>query len=243
VDEFLALSEFSAQKHRDFGFPAPMTVFPSFLPDAEDGGPAENAPKQNDDTEMSESALPYFLFVGRLEPIKGLVDVIPRFTDDMPAELWIVGSGTQEEELKKLAKGRKNVKFLGRKTPSELRSLYRDARALIASSRCFEVFPLVLLEAFREGTPTIARDLGPYPEIVHQANAGLLFSDDDSLDRALRQLATDAKLRNDLGESGARAFAERWSEDVVMEKYLATIRKHAERRDLSGTLARLNRSP
>ncbi|HEU0221820.1 MAG TPA: hypothetical protein VFR34_06355, partial [Paracoccaceae bacterium] len=32
-------------------------------------------------------------------------------------------------------------------------------------SRCYEVFPMVVLEAFREGTPIVARDLGPYPEI------------------------------------------------------------------------------
>ena len=44
VDELLALSEFSAQKHKEFGLSRAMTVFPSFIPDDE---AADEAPEKS----------------------------------------------------------------------------------------------------------------------------------------------------------------------------------------------------
>jgi glycosyltransferase involved in cell wall biosynthesis len=232
VDEFLALSGFSADKHREFGFSRPMRVFPSFLPDEEtaDGAPGE-APRPSD--------RPYFLFVGRLEAIKGLTDVIPEFDDALGAELWIAGTGAQEAELKALAADKPAVRFLGRQSPAALRALYRGAVALVAPSLCFEVFPLVVLEAFREHTPVVGRRLGPYPEILEQTGAGLLFHDRAELRAALRRLLADQALRDELGAAGARAFQERWSESVVLDRYFGVIRDVAERRGLNEICSRL----
>lgn len=236
VDEFLALSTFSADKHREFGFPMPMRVFPSFLPEEEatDSGSPE-APRPSD--------RPYFLFVGRLEAIKGLHDVIPEFDRALGAELWIAGTGAQEAELKALAADRPWVRFLGRQTPGALRSLYRDAVALVAPSQCFEVFPLVVLEAFREGTPVVGRRLGPYPEILEGTGSGLLFDTPAELRTALGRLLTEPGLRGQLGTAGARAFAERWSEGVVLDRYFGVIREVAERRGLHEIGARLAPAP
>jgi glycosyltransferase involved in cell wall biosynthesis len=232
VDEFLALSSFSADKHREFGFPLPMRVFPSFLPDEEaaDSGSAE-APRP--------SERPYFLFVGRLEAIKGLTDVIPEFDDSLGAELWIAGTGAQEAELRALAADKPAVRFLGRQTPAALRALYRGAVGLVAPSLCFEVFPLVVLEAFREGTPVIGRRLGPYPEILEQTGSGLLFGERAELRAALSRLLAEPRLRDELGAAGARAFAERWSERVVLDRYFGIIREVAERRGLTEIRSRL----
>ena len=210
VDAFLALSQFSADKHRDYGFPFPMRVTPSFLPDTPIVEP-----------HLSER--PYFLLVGRLEVIKGFQDVIPVFDDDAPADLLIAGDGGYESELKSLAKGRSRVKFLGRQTPEALRSLYRGATALIASSRCYEVFPLVLLEAFQQETPAIARDLGPYPEIIRDSGGGLLFSDATTLRSAIDKLVNDTSERDAMGKSARRAFDARWSEGVALDNFEALI--------------------
>jgi glycosyltransferase involved in cell wall biosynthesis len=196
-----------------------MRVFPSFLPDEEamDSAPAETP---------RPSERPYFLFVGRLEAIKGLTDVIPEFDEALGAELWIAGTGAQEAELRALAADKPAV-------------LYRGAVALVAPSLCFEVFPLVVLEAFRERTPVVGRRLGPYPEILEQAGAGLLFGTREELRAALRRLLVEPALRDELGRSGARAFAERWSENVVLDRYFAVIREVADRRGLAEIGARL----
>ena len=73
VDSFIAMSEFSRRKHGEFGFPYPMEVLPYFLPDPE---PGESMPQRADPGDRPQER-PYFLFVGRLEKLKGLDDVIP----------------------------------------------------------------------------------------------------------------------------------------------------------------------
>jgi glycosyltransferase involved in cell wall biosynthesis len=221
VDVFIALSRFSADKHAEFGFARPMTVMPSFLPDAP---LAPAAP--------ATAGRPYFLFVGRLERIKGLQDVIPVFDAGMPADLLIAGTGAFEPELRALAAGRSGVKFLGYQPLDRLRALYRGARALIAASVCYEVFPLVVLEAFQQGAPVIARRLGPYPEIVEASGGGLLFTDRRELAAAVRSLATDDARREALGAAGRRAFEASWSEGVAVRAYLGLVRSVAASRRL-----------
>jgi glycosyltransferase involved in cell wall biosynthesis len=224
IDAFIALSEFSAQKHAEFGFKAPMVVCPSFLPDI-NADERVQAP--------TEGKLPYVLFVGRLERIKGLQEVIPAFDEKSPAELLIAGSGGYESHLRALARGRP-VHFLGYQTSERLRTLYAGACALIASSVCYEAFPLVVLEAFQLGVPVIAPRLGPYPEIVETSRGGVIFQDCHELKAAIHTLATDKRRRERMGNAAKRAFKERWSEEVGLKVYLDLIRKMAEKRKISG---------
>ena len=222
IDAFIALSRFSADKHADFGFTRPMTVMPSFLPDA----PAEDtAPRPT-------GGRPYFLFVGRLERIKGLQDVIPVFDEASPVDLSIAGAGSYEAELRAIAGGRANVRFLGDQPPDRLPGLYRGAQALITPSVCYEVFPLVVLEAFQQGVPIIARRLGPYPEIVGESGAGLLFVDRKDLAAAIRSLASDTARRDTMGKAARHAFHTKWTETVAVTAYFELIRSIAARRGL-----------
>ena len=222
VDEFIALSKSVAANHKAFGFARDMRLMASFLPAEEAGGTPDVAPYAH--------PRPYFLMVGRLEVIKGFQDVIPAFDDEVEADLLIAGTGAYEDELRALAGGRPQIKFLGQLSPVELPALYRGARALITPSRCYEVFPMVALEAFREGTPIVARDLGPYPQIVEESRAGLIFDDTPSLKAALNRLARDPALREELGANGAAALASRWSEATAMRDYFALIGEIARRR-------------
>lgn len=224
VDRFLMLSQSADRNHRRFGFRAPTTVFPSFLPKAEAAAPA-GGPRHE--------GTPYILFVGRLEIIKGLQDVIPLFDAGMPAELWIAGTGAYEAELRRLAEGRAKVRFLGRQPMDRLRQLYRDAAAVVTPSRCFEVFPMVVLEAFREATPIIARNLGPYPEIVEKSGGGRIFDSSEQLRAAITAYATEPELAAAHGRAGAAAFQRLWSEDVVVAEYFRIIRDEARRKGLS----------
>ncbi|MDA7964124.1 glycosyltransferase [Ruegeria sp.] len=212
VDAFLMLSQSCLNNHRQFGFATPAQVVPSFLPDA---------PELPDMPSIHPR--PFFFFAGRLEVIKGLQDVIPAFDDDLPADLLIAGDGDYEPELRRLAQGRSNVHFLGRLPPDDLRRYYRDALAAITPSRCYEVFPLVVLEAFRDGTPIIARDLGPYPEIVSATGGGVLFSTTEDLRNHLRAFATDPDLSPTLGHKACSGFEDNWQEDVALNTYFKVI--------------------
>jgi glycosyltransferase involved in cell wall biosynthesis len=235
VDEVIALSQSVAERHREFGLKREMLRMASFMPDSESkASHAPSAPSHH---------RPYFLFVGRLQNFKGLQDVIPCFNDDSPADLLVAGTGEYETELRELANGRKTITFLGQVEPERLACLYRDAIALIAPSLCYEVFPMVALEAFREGTPVIARNLGPYPQIIEESQAGLLFDDEAGLRDAITALASDPAYRDRLGAAGQAALAERWTETTAIDEWLTLVRSVAERKGLKDTVQRIDALP
>ncbi len=221
VDAFIAKSEFSRRKHHEFGFPREIEVVPYFLPDARPVDTTAGGDSPHD--------RPFFLFVGRLEKIKGLDDVIPLFRDYRDADLLIAGDGEYAPALRRRAEGLSRVKFLGRVTPEDLRQYYRHAIASIVPSICFETFGIILIEAFRQGTPVIARRIGPFPEIVERCGGGLLFDDAGELAAGMRRLQEDAELRQQMARSARRGFEEHWSEEAVMPRYLEVVRDSASR--------------
>ena len=207
VDLFIARSEFSRAKHREFGFRQPMEVLPYFLP--------EPYPEQPE-PRMSErpQGRPYFLSVGRLVRMKGLDTVIPAFRRYPDADWLIVGDGEEMEHLRELAADVPNVKLIGRIENRELDRYYEHAIAAIVPSVGYETFGIVLIEAFRHQTPVIARRIGPFPEVVESINGGLLFSDTDELVEAMRRLHRDPALRDVLATNAYHAGRERWFERV-----------------------------
>jgi glycosyltransferase involved in cell wall biosynthesis len=250
VDAFIAMSEFSRAKHKEFGFPREMEVLPYFLPDEGEGeraGATETggaSPATSSAAAASPHPRPYFLFVGRLERIKGLDDVIPIFAEakndenGIRADLVVAGEGEHGPLLRDLAHGSPRVRFLGRVAVDELANWYRHALALIVPSVCFETFGIVLIEAFRQRLPVVARRLGPFPEIVERARAGELFETKEELVDALLRLERSAALRARAGESGFAAWKSLWSESAVVPRYLDLVRRVAERKGLDDVAAK-----
>jgi glycosyltransferase involved in cell wall biosynthesis len=223
VDSIIALSEFSRDMHRKRGFNREMEVLPCFLPDpeTEDVPEAKGAPPHE---------RPYFFFAGRLERIKGLQDVIPVFATYRAADLVIAGDGEYAVELRALATGMPNVRFVGTLPPEELPRYYGHSIATIVPSVCYETFGIVLIEAFRQGTPVIARRLGPFPEIVERSGGGELFHTVEELVLAMQRLQEDPAHRARLARAGFRGYVERWSESAVIPQYLEIVRRAAARR-------------
>ncbi|NWG91947.1 MAG: glycosyltransferase family 4 protein [Parvularculaceae bacterium] len=225
IDAFIALSQSSADNHSRFGFPFEMTVLPSFLPN--EGSPAPGGAS-------FAAERPYALFVGRLEAIKGLQDLIPAFRKDGAIDLVVVGEGDYGDDLRRLAGDSPRVRFLGRRPAEELGAIYAGAVAVVLPSVCYEVFPLVALEAFRAGAPIVARRLGPFPEIIEKSGAGFLFDTSAEAIGAVERLAADPGLRRELGEKGREAFAAHWSEDAALQAYFNLIGRKAAAKGLFG---------
>ena len=217
VDTFIAMSEFSRAKHREFGFPRDMSVVPYFLPDVEAAPPAVDDHSPHD--------RPYFLFVGRLEQIKGLDDVIPVFAHFDRADLLIAGDGEHAGALHALAAGNPRVKFLGRVAPDDLSRYYRHATALLVPSVCYETFGIIIIEAFRQGTPVVARRIGPFPEILDAAGAGDLFENAAELETALHRYLDDGERRARLSRAAVESFGKYWSESAVLPRFMDVVRE------------------
>jgi glycosyltransferase involved in cell wall biosynthesis len=221
VDVFLAMSEFSRDKHREFGFTRPMQVLPPFVPDPE---PAPGG------TSLRPHDRPYFFFAGRLERIKGLDDVIPVFRDYADADLLVAGDGDHAPALRRLADANPRVRFLGRVAPDRLEACYRHAIAAIAPSVCFETFGNTLVEAFRHATPVIARRLGPFPEIIERSRGGELFDTVTGLRAAMQTLQADPARRDRMGLAGLDACRAFWSETAVLPQYLGIVERAIDAR-------------
>lgn len=220
IDLLIAKSKFSRDMHASFGLRHEMTVLPYFLPDIDPAVMPEPARHER----------PYFLFVGRLEKIKGLQDVFPAFDKYPDADLLILGDGDYTNELKALAASNRQIKFLGRKPLDELTAYYRGALGLIVPSVCYETFGIILIESFRLGTPVIARRLGPFPEIVDKSEGGVLYETEDELIGAMNTIQTDPDWRSKHGQAARRGFEAHWREDRVLQAYGAELAKAAHRR-------------
>ncbi len=221
IQIFVALSEFSRAKHREFGFPREMEVLPQFAPDADPVGEVGDArPHER----------PYFLSVGRLEPVKGIHDAVSAFAEYHDADLLIAGEGNSESSLRREANGNPRCVFLGHVAPDALRSYYRHAIATLATSVGAETFGMVLIESFREGTPVIARRAGPFPETITSSGGGELFETRDELLASLRRLQCDRPYAERLGQAGRAAYLERWTEDRVLPAYIALAERALELR-------------
>jgi glycosyltransferase involved in cell wall biosynthesis len=224
VDAFIALSEFSRAKHREFGFSREMEVLPGFLPDPEPGAtrpePAGESPHPR----------PYFLFVGRLEKIKGLDDVIPVFARYADADLLVAGDGTYRAPLEAIAAGSPRIKFLGNVPQEELGRYYAHAVASLVPTAGYETFGFVIIEAFRRGTPVIARRIGPLPELVDACGGGETFRTPDELEQVLRRIQHEPGRRARLASAAYQGFTDRWTESAVMPRFFTLLERIARER-------------
>jgi glycosyltransferase involved in cell wall biosynthesis len=213
IDAVLFPSRSSLELHRRAGFKRRSIHLPEFAPDHI--AAAEPALSQQDPR-------PYFLFVGRLERLKGLQSIIPVFRRN-GLRLLIAGDGGMFSELVRLADGAGNIEFLGQVSEEALVPLYRRAVAVIVPSLAYESFSLVTVEAFREHTPVVARNLGGPKELLVESGGGILFDTDDQLEHAIGRLVDDPQLRNDLAARGWQAYRQKWTEAVHLDRYLSII--------------------
>ncbi len=157
------------------------------------------------------------------EELKGLQDVLPYFQSNTGATLLIAGEGDFEPVLRKYAGDSENIHFLGQKTSSQLRELYKHAIATIIPSLTYEVSPLVIFESWSEGTPVIVREIGGLGEIVGESGGGVGFSSGEDLAEQLDLLQRDKQLRHQLGDAGHHSYRQNWSAGVHIKRYLDII--------------------
>lgn len=221
VDAFLAPSRFTAEMHAARGLDVPTVHLPLFIPEPRPVPPAAEPPN---------GGRPYVLFVGRLEKLKGLQDVIPTFAGAGDTDLVIVGDGNYRGELERLAAGSERVRFLGRQPFETLGPLYAGALALVLPSLCYETFGQVIMEAFAMRTPVVARRIGALAELVEESGGGYLFEREDEFVRAIADLRADPALRDRLADRGYAHYRQQGTVEHHLDRYLALVHDLLERR-------------
>lgn len=123
----------------------------------------------------------YVLFVGRLSEEKGVETLIRAAAKRRNVPVRIVGTGPDESRLKALAKALEatNVNFVGFKSAGDLRAEYAGARFVVVPSVWYEVFGLIVLEAYAAGKPVLASQIGGLAELVKDGETGIQASAGD----------------------------------------------------------------
>jgi len=221
VDTFFSPSRFTQEIHQQRGFLRNMEHLPHYVPRDETKAPQ---------SETRPHSRPYFLFVGRLEKIKGLQNLIPVFRDYPHADLLVAGTGEYEAEVRHEAAGLQNIVFLGPLQQPQLQRLYRHAVAVIVPSICYEVFGIIILEAYRERTPVIVHRLGALQEVVEESDGGFSYQSPEELLAAMERLRTDEELRRTLGEQGFKKYLQHWSEEAHLKAYFQLLEGAAQQK-------------
>jgi glycosyltransferase involved in cell wall biosynthesis len=123
------------------------------------------------------------MFVGRLHPVKRL-DLLLRAVQqlDQKYKLFIVGTGTLENELKEMAESlgvADRVLFTGAVPYSEVPKFMNLADLMVMTSS-IEGQPRVLIEAMSCGTPAVGTNVFGIRDTIEEEVTGYLASDDPS---------------------------------------------------------------
>lgn len=230
IDAFLVQSRATRERHWEAGFGFAMNVVPPFLPGAAPVLKAAEAPAHE---------RPFFLYDGPLTKGAALPEAIGQFSEDIDADFLVIGRGPETSTIRRIARQRQNVHYLGPRPGVSRQALMREALAVVLPKDDSGKVPVQALSASREGTPVIATGAGTGAEFVHGTGGGYHYSTPPELRAIFYRLAHDPSHARELGRKAFSGHARHWREDVAIEAYFDVIRDVAIRRGLPGLLGKL----
>jgi rhamnosyl/mannosyltransferase len=188
--------------------------------------------KQNASRPKKEKKPLSVLFVGRLVYYKGCEFLLRAFAQTRDADLTIIGQGTLEKKLKKLATRlglTDKVKFLPPLSAVRLGRVYADCDIFVLPSvEKAEAFGLVQIEAMAYGKPVINTNLpSGVPHVSLAGISGLTVPPKDvpALARALQKLIDDEKLRHKLGQGAYRLTRAKYTMQQMLARVMAVYQE------------------
>lgn len=219
----LAVSEAAAAYHADaLGVPrGRFTIVPNGVEVARfaDAEPLPN---------VADPSRPTLLFVGRLEPRKGLVNLVRAFTllksRHPDLRLLVVGEGSEREHCQSLlpARLRADVVFLGRLGNEDLPGVFAACDLFVSPAVGGESFGIVLLEAMAAGRAVVASDIPGYRSVMTDGRQGRLVPPGEPapLAEAIGVMIDNPALRHAAAVEGRRTVS-RYDWPVVADEVRA----------------------
>jgi glycosyltransferase involved in cell wall biosynthesis len=168
------------------------------------------------------------VFSGRLDPEKRVNLLLAAWNEItkkyINATLLILGTGTEEQELRKIAGS--NVRFEG--NVQDVAPFLRASDIFVLPSST-EGLSNALLEAMASGLASIATSVGGAIDLIENGKNGFLIPPDDSqaLLLALSTIMSDADLRLQFGERGRSAIQHDYSLVAVAGRLKSLYQKFA----------------
>ncbi|MEL6214648.1 MAG: glycosyltransferase, partial [Pseudomonadota bacterium] len=130
-----------------------------------------------------------------------------------------VGSGEDEDNLKRQAAALSNVHFTGQVTDV---ASHMAAFDIFAFPSRFEGLGSIILDAMHLGIPVIGANVGGIPDLIEHEQTGLLIERGsiDQLEQSVARLLGDSALRQDCIDE-ARRRIDRYSPQAMAARYLS----------------------
>ncbi|ODV48846.1 glycosyltransferase involved in cell wall biosynthesis [Methanohalophilus euhalobius] len=169
----------------------------------------------------------YILFAGRYNKVKGIEYLLQSFLrihQNFSTTLLLVGSGTEEESIKKFTTTNNmehKVKFVSTLDKIELRECLSKCSLFVLPS-LFECMPVTLLEAMASGKTVIASDIAGPNDIIKHGHNGFLFEKQNTneLKKLLELCLSDKKLREKIGTNARTTIEEKYTFKQVAQQYI-----------------------
>lgn len=219
---YICLTEFNKEKliegMKDNIDSAKVFIKPNFVPDRYEEIKKETVlagkliPELNKSNDSS-GIHSYYLFAGRLDRSKGILDLVKEWPDDPDIPLLICGDGPLKEELELLADSEPNIFILGQRSHQEVLNLMFHAQALIFPSRWYETFGMVIAESYMCGTPVISGNIGNGADLVRSVTPDLIT---EIKKENLKTLLSDS-LKIDHSEKCRQYYLDHFTEEKNFE--------------------------
>jgi glycosyltransferase involved in cell wall biosynthesis len=171
------------------------------------------------------------IFVGRLVSDKG-VDLLLHALkllqkDNLFPDLTIVGSGLEEQTLRKLASELglgQQMAFAGQKSGDALAEILNQHRILVVPSRWAEPFGIVALEGIACGCVIVGSEKGGLKEAIGPCGLTFVNGDTGALASQLKRLLAEPELQSRLRQRADEHLA-KFKSDAVAASYLRIMQK------------------
>jgi glycosyltransferase involved in cell wall biosynthesis len=164
------------------------------------------------------------LFVGRLSEEKGIASLLVAWKG-MNYPLRIAGDGPLRPLVE--AAQAQNIIYLGRQSREQIYAEMQRAAFFLLPSVCYEMFPMTLAEAYANGLPVLASNLGGLKSLLDDGTTGLAFKPADPVDiRAKARWAIEHP--NEMAAMGKTARA-RYEAQYTADQNYANLMRIYER--------------
>ncbi|HEX5241853.1 MAG TPA: glycosyltransferase family 4 protein [Tepidisphaeraceae bacterium] len=164
-------------------------------------------------------------FIGRLDPVKRIPDLIDAMRQLNGVRCLIFGEGQQRAELEKqIAEcGLGDRVILRGPTQGPAQALAQIDLLILPSEA--EGFGLVLIEAMAAGVPVVATDAPGIRDVVRDGQTGLLVPvrAPNQLAAAIARVLNDSALMRRLVDAARTDVINRFSWETVIPRYVATL--------------------
>ncbi len=191
ITSFIIPAHFTVSKFVEFGVPIEkINLIPTFFD------------LKNNKSQQVEYQ-DYFLYVGRVDPDKGLLTLVKAFINT-PYKLIIVGSSIEgyDDYLKEYLKDKNhNITFTGQLKFSDISEYLKTCLCTLCPSEWYDNLPNAVLESYAYKKAVIASDLGSLKDLIIEGETGVHFipGDVSSLKSRIEFIASNPEIAVEMG--------------------------------------------